>query len=146
MIEELRKCVHCGALLRHELVDWEEYVQGRKVVVPGVPAAVCPQCGEKYVHSEVLDRIDRELDKAREQEEVLEVRLREVRRQKNLTQAEVARRMGFSLARYSAIERNKKVPSVKLALKLARALECRVEDIYSLRWQAKPVDRMRQED
>ncbi|MTI84964.1 MAG: helix-turn-helix transcriptional regulator [Firmicutes bacterium] len=58
--------------------------------------------------------------------------LKEVRKAKGITQAEVASRMGFTVARYSDIENNRKKPSILLALKLARALECNISEIYRL--------------
>lgn len=48
------------------------------------------------------------------------------------TQDELARRMEVSRQTINSIENNKYFPSLELGLKLARALECTVEDIFSL--------------
>jgi len=50
----------------------------------------------------------------------------------NLTQAEVAQKAGCSRQTINSIENNKFIPSVELALRIARLLQVRVEDIFSL--------------
>jgi len=45
--------------------------------------------------------------------------------------------MGWAKQRYNAVEKNKSVPSVLLALKLANALECDVNEIYKLKVVSK---------
>jgi len=60
-------------------------------------------------------------------------RLRELRLLKGqLTQEELARRVGVSRQTIFAIEKGNYHPSVKLALKLARELDTRVEEIFHL--------------
>ncbi len=49
------------------------------------------------------------------------------------SQEELARRSGLSRAGISAIETGRLIPSAAAALALAAALECRVEDLFSLR-------------
>lgn len=50
----------------------------------------------------------------------------------NLTQAEVAEKVGCSRQTINSIENNKFIPSVELALRIAQLLNVRVEDIFSL--------------
>lgn len=50
----------------------------------------------------------------------------------NLTQAELAEKIGVSRQSINAIEKNKYVPSTILALKIARLFEVTVEDIFTL--------------
>ncbi|MBP7763782.1 MAG: helix-turn-helix transcriptional regulator [Syntrophaceae bacterium] len=50
----------------------------------------------------------------------------------NLTQAEVAQKVGCSRQTINSIENNKFIPSVELALRIARLLNARVEDIFFL--------------
>ena len=50
----------------------------------------------------------------------------------NLTQKELAARVGVTRQTIIAIESGRFNPSVRLALKLARALLVRVEDIFEL--------------
>ncbi len=59
-------------------------------------------------------------------------RLREFRAERNLTQAALADRVGVSRKTINTIENGVFVPSAVLALKLARALGCTVEAIFSL--------------
>ena len=59
-------------------------------------------------------------------------RLRELRAKRDLTQAALAELAGVSRKTINTVENGVFTPSTTLALKLARALDCRVEDIFSL--------------
>jgi putative transcriptional regulator len=59
-------------------------------------------------------------------------RLREIRTAQELTQAALAERVGVSRKTINTVENGVFVPSTTLALKLARALGCTVENIFSL--------------
>lgn len=59
-------------------------------------------------------------------------RLREHRAAANLTQSELADRIGVSRKTINTIENRVFVPSTLLALKLARALEVSVHDLFAL--------------
>jgi putative transcriptional regulator len=50
----------------------------------------------------------------------------------NLTQAEVAEKVGCSRQTINSIENNKFIPSVELALRISQLLNVRVEDIFIL--------------
>ena len=50
----------------------------------------------------------------------------------NLTQAELAEKIGVSRQTINAIEANKYVPSTLLALKMAKLFDTRVEDFFQL--------------
>jgi putative transcriptional regulator len=50
----------------------------------------------------------------------------------NLTQAELAEKIGVSRQSINAIEKNKYVPSTLLALKFARLFKVSVEEIFVL--------------
>ncbi|HEU4754469.1 MAG TPA: helix-turn-helix domain-containing protein [Armatimonadota bacterium] len=50
----------------------------------------------------------------------------------DLTQAELAERAGITRASVNAIEGGRMIPSVLLALKLARALGVSVDDLFAL--------------
>lgn len=52
---------------------------------------------------------------------------------KNITQAELAEKVGVSRQTINTIESNKYIPSTLLALKIARVFGKGVEDIFSLR-------------
>ncbi len=58
-------------------------------------------------------------------------RLREFRfKNDEITQESLAELVGVSRQTIIAIEKGRFNPSVKLALKIARALRCRVEDLF----------------
>lgn len=59
-------------------------------------------------------------------------RLREVREERGLTQAELAARIGVSRKTVNTIENRVFVPSTLIALKLARALELGVEELFMI--------------
>ena len=50
----------------------------------------------------------------------------------DLTQAELAKKIGVSRQTINAMEKNKYVPSTLLALKLSRLFKIPVEEIFSL--------------
>ena len=51
---------------------------------------------------------------------------------KNITQADLAEKVGVSRQTINSIESNKYIPSTVLALKIARVFEKGVEEIFSL--------------
>jgi len=57
-------------------------------------------------------------------------RLRKLRRKENLTQEQLSKRVGVSRQSIVAIETGKYDPSLKLAFKLAKEFDCRIEDIF----------------
>lgn len=59
-------------------------------------------------------------------------RLRELRARHGLTQAELATRVGVTRKTINTVENRVFVPSTILALKLARALDVSVEDLFQL--------------
>lgn len=64
--------------------------------------------------------------------DVLANSVRELREAAGLTQLELARRMGVSRKTVNTVENSVFVPSVIVALKMARVLESRVEEIFRL--------------
>ena len=59
-------------------------------------------------------------------------RLQELRKQAGLTQEELSNSAEVSRKSINAIENGVYVPSTVLALKIARTLECSVEDLFKL--------------
>jgi putative transcriptional regulator len=59
-------------------------------------------------------------------------RLRELRADRDLTQAALAELVGVSRKTINTVENGIFIPSVALALRLARALGCSVETLFSL--------------
>ena len=64
--------------------------------------------------------------------ETLGNRLREAREAKGWTQAELAERIGVSRKTVNTVENGVFVPSTVVALKLAGALGCAVEELFFL--------------
>ena len=62
----------------------------------------------------------------------LENRLKEIRLERGLTQENLAHTVGVTRQTIIAVEKSKFVPSVRLALELARALEVGVHEIFWL--------------
>lgn len=59
-------------------------------------------------------------------------RLRETRLKRNLTQEALAARVGVTRQTIIAVEKEKFVPSVRLALELALALRIAIQDLFWL--------------
>jgi len=51
------RCYFCGADTEQRAVTVDERWDGRLVVIEGVPAEVCPQCGEVYYGPESVRRL-----------------------------------------------------------------------------------------
>ena len=57
-------------------------------------------------------------------------RVREMREQMGVTQAELGRLAGVSRQAVNAIERGKYVPSIRLAYALSRIFQCSIEELF----------------
>jgi putative molybdopterin biosynthesis protein len=66
--------------------------------------------------------------------------LKHLRLKAGLQQKELAERAGVSRQTLSAVEAGESVPATSIALQLARVLGCRVEDIFSLSEESRPLD------
>lgn len=60
--------------------------------------------------------------------------LRKIRRQTGMTQKDLAASIDVSRQTIHSIEVGKYIPSVEVALKLAKSLKLKVEDIFKLKW------------
>jgi len=68
-----------------------------------------------------------------------ENRLQAVREQRGIAAAQLARQVGVSRPTIYAIEAGSYTPNTIVALRLARALDCRVEDLFSLEAENVPA-------
>ena len=59
-------------------------------------------------------------------------RVKELRNERGLTQEELAHAVGVSRQSINSIERERYVPSLPLALELARVFQCATERIFTL--------------
>ncbi len=46
-------CHICGERMKERRVKQEFWIRGKLLVIEGVPAGVCPRCGERVVKAEV---------------------------------------------------------------------------------------------
>lgn len=58
--------------------------------------------------------------------------LKKVREFKKITQEELAKEIDISLTHYRNIERKRSVPNVVIAIKIARLLNERVEELFEI--------------
>jgi putative transcriptional regulator len=65
-------------------------------------------------------------------DETLRNRLKEYRARHDLTQEQLADRVGVTRKTINTVENGVFIPSTLLALKLARALDAKVEDLFQL--------------
>jgi len=54
-------CEFCGGNTIKKTVKRSHWLKGRLYIVENVEAEVCTECGERYFHAMVLDKIDRYL-------------------------------------------------------------------------------------
>lgn len=47
------KCHICGERMEERKIKQDFWIRGKLIVIEGVPAGVCPQCGEKVVKADV---------------------------------------------------------------------------------------------
>ena len=59
-------------------------------------------------------------------------KIKELRKQKNLRQEDLALKLGVTRQTINAVENNKYNPTLELAMKLAKLLGTPVEDIFQL--------------
>jgi len=69
---EYGECHTCGARMQEKRVKQHLWVKGKLIVIEGVPAGVCPQCGKKVVKADVGMSVARLIEGSK--------RLRKVRR------------------------------------------------------------------
>lgn len=63
----------------------------------------------------------------------IENRVREFRIRENITQEELAKRVGVTRVTINCLERGVYLPSIELALKLARFFRRSVEDVFIMK-------------
>lgn len=58
-------CEYCGAPLNgsEKLVTVYRHSRGQHFIFQGVPARVCPRCGERYFGAPIVRQMDREMKK-----------------------------------------------------------------------------------
>lgn len=64
----------------------------------------------------------------------VEILLKEKRKEKKLTLAQLSERTGISTTHLNDIENNIKEPSISMMIRIGKALDLKVEDLYKVRW------------
>ena len=64
----------------------------------------------------------------------VEILLKEKRKERNLTLAQLSDRTGISTTHIKDIENNIKEPSISMMVRIAKALDLKIEDLYKVRW------------
>lgn len=64
----------------------------------------------------------------------IEILLKQVREEKNVTIKKLAEKSGVSKSHISDIEKNYKMPSLIVMVKIAKALDVSVIDLYKVMW------------
>ena len=67
------KCEFCPSETTLRRVRKQHWHKGRLYIVENVEAEVCPECGERYFHASVLDKLDALIEGEHEVKEVLSV-------------------------------------------------------------------------
>jgi transcriptional regulator, XRE family len=64
----------------------------------------------------------------------IELLIKQVRQEKGMTLSSLARRSGVSVAHISDIEKEFKSPSLLVMVRLAKALNVDITELYRVRW------------
>ncbi len=62
----MKKCAICGGKTEHKIVDIPTELKDKFLIVTGVPADVCTQCGEIYYSIDVARELEKIEDKVSE--------------------------------------------------------------------------------
>jgi len=73
MLKMSMKCEYCGGETVQRKVRKQHWLKGRLYIVENVDAEVCTECGERYFHATVLDKIDKMIADDHPVKEVLSV-------------------------------------------------------------------------
>jgi YgiT-type zinc finger domain-containing protein len=52
------RCEFCNSDTNRKIVRKKHWLKGKLYLVENVEAEVCPECGERYFHATILDKID----------------------------------------------------------------------------------------
>ncbi|MGN1327778.1 MAG: helix-turn-helix domain-containing protein [Clostridia bacterium] len=64
----------------------------------------------------------------------IEMLIKEVRQEKGMTISALSRRSGVSAAHLSDIEKNFKSPSLLVMVRIAKALDVEITELYRVKW------------
>lgn len=64
----------------------------------------------------------------------IEILLKQIRKQKKLTLEQLAERTGISKTHINDVENNLKEPSLSIMVRLSKALDVQITDLYKVIW------------
>ena len=64
----------------------------------------------------------------------VEIVLKEKRKEKKFTLSQLSSKTGISTTHINDIENNIKEPSISMLVRIAKALDVKVEDLYKVKW------------
>lgn len=64
----------------------------------------------------------------------VEILLKEKRKERNLTLAQLSEKTGISTTHINDIENNIKEPSISMMIRIAKALGIKIEELYKVQW------------
>lgn len=64
----------------------------------------------------------------------IEILLKQIRQEKKVTLTKLSDRSGVSVSHISDIEKNYKMPSLLVSVKLAKALDIEITELYKVTW------------
>lgn len=64
----------------------------------------------------------------------VEILLKEKRKERNLTLAQLSEKTGISTTHINDIENNIKEPSISMLIRIAKALGVQIEKLYKVKW------------
>ncbi len=64
----------------------------------------------------------------------IDMLIRQIREEKNISLDELSKEANVSKAHLSYIERNKKEPTISVLVKISKALNVEVDDLYKIEW------------
>lgn len=64
----------------------------------------------------------------------IEILLKQKRKEKNITLAQLSEKTGISTTHLNDIENNIKEPSISMIIRIAKGLDLKVEELYKIKW------------
>lgn len=64
----------------------------------------------------------------------IEILIKQKRKQKHLTLAQLSEKTGISTTHINDIENNIKEPSLSMVIRLAKALDAKIDELYKVIW------------
>lgn len=92
----------------------------------------CAWCNKKFMPQNFNQQFCSQECKNMKYNMKIEILLKELRLERNITLEELAKISGISKSHLSRIERNEKQPTILVAVKIAKALDIELEELYKI--------------